>query len=258
MDGPQPAPRDYTGGMDLTTARKLSAITTDFYQRVSPSFSATRQHAWPGWERVCSELKIERGSRLKVLDLACGNLRFERFLAGEGITCEAWAIDSCDELVHLGEKQLPNDSVHCQHLDVASLLYESGALAHALDAPPCDLAVCFGFMHHLPLARQRADVLRAMVQSVRPGGHVAISFWQFAKDERIMAKAKPVEGGGPGDYLLGWQNEQDVWRYCHSFSKAEVDEMAEACAAQARELTRFSADGKRGDLNCYLVLERVG
>lgn len=258
MDGPQPAPRDYTGGMDLTTARKLSAITTDFYQRVSPSFSATRQHAWPGWERVCSELKIERGSRLKVLDLACGNLRFERFLAGEGIACEAWAIDSCDELVHLGEKQLPNDSVHCQHLDVASLLYESGALAHALDAPPCDLAVCFGFMHHLPLARQRADVLRAMVQSVRPGGHVAISFWQFAKDERIMAKAKPVESGGLGDYLLGWQNEQDVWRYCHSFSKAEVDEMAEACAAQARELTRFSADGKRGDLNCYLVLERVG
>jgi hypothetical protein len=69
-----------------------------------------------------------------------------------------------------------------------------------------------------------------------------------------MAKAQPL--ADKGDYLLGWQGRRDVQRYCHSFCEEEVDSLAGTVAEQAREVDRFSADGKSGDLNRYVVLQR--
>lgn len=243
--------------MDLTYARRMGDLTTTFYQRVGSSFSVTRQSPWPGWRELLDLVRPCLGESPTVLDLACGNLRFERFLADEGIAARVWAIDNNDELMGLGE---PDElAVQMRHLDVLAVLCDGRDLGHELEAlgvPACDLAVCFGFMHHVPLAEQRVEVLRTLVDAVRPGGLVAVSLWQFARDARLMAKARPVEGGVPGDYLLGWQHETDVWRFCHSFAEAEVDALVDACAPQAAETARFSADGRRGDLNRYIVLQR--
>ncbi len=41
--------------MDNATARKLNALTGDFYRRQSASFSETRQTPWEGWNRVLEE-----------------------------------------------------------------------------------------------------------------------------------------------------------------------------------------------------------
>lgn len=244
--------------MDLTYARRMGDLTTTFYQRVGSSFSATRQSPWAGWVRLLELVRPHLGVAPAVLDLACGNLRFERFLADEGMEARAWALDNSRELMALGNPG--TTEVHALQLDVLRELCEGPGLGDALErlgVPPCDLAVCFGFMHHVPLAEQRVEVLRALVGAVRPGGVAAVSLWQFAHDARLMAKARPVEGGAEGDYLLGWQQEADVWRFCHSFEECEVDALAGACASQARELARFSADGRRGDLNRYLVLRRL-
>lgn len=231
--------------MDEATARELTAMTNAFYQQVAASFSATRQSAWQGWERVVETAVLDGCTEVDVLDAACGNLRFERFLAERVPTVRAWVVDNCEDL--RGDAPCVT---HYQHVDLATRPDD-------IDAPPCDLAVCFGFMHHLPLVGQRADLLRVLVDHTRPGGHVAISFWQFAKDPRLRAKATPVEGGEPGDYVLGWQGRADVRRYCHSFSEAEVDALADSVRPRAIECARFSADGKSGSLNRYLVL-RVG
>lgn len=118
------------------------------------------------------------------------------------------------------------------------------------------MAVCFGFMHHVPMGSLRSQVLSALADAERPGGVVAVSFWQFARSARLMAKAVPVEGGDAGDYLLGWQGRSDVRRYCHSFEEAEIDELVGACGSQVMELVRFFADGKTGDMNRYLILRR--
>lgn len=242
--------------MDKKTARALSDLTTNFYEQVHDSFDATRQAPWQGWDEV---VRVARGcglpaeGRLRVLDLACGNLRFERYLRDLGYKVEARAYDNCDELVGAGEGVGSDVAFH--HVDLAGALFEGG-LGEVLDAPACDMAVCFGFMHHVPLESQRCQLLSALADAVRPGGVVAVSFWQFARSARLMAKAVSVESGDTGDYLLGWQGRSDVRRYCHSFEEAEIDELVGACGSQVMELARFSADGKTGDMNRYLILRR--
>ncbi len=241
--------------MDEKTARCLSDLTTDFYRHVSTSFSATRQTSWPGWLRLVGEAGLVAGEEVDVLDLACGNARFERFLAGQGLVVSAWAVDGCDELADLAS--VP-DGCHLsyQRMDITRTLLDGRDLSAAIDAPPCDLAVSFGFLHHVPGQDLRALVLDALVDHVRPGGVVAVSLWQFARDDRLLAKTMPVEGGDEGDYLLGWQDRTDVRRYCHSFSEGEVDELAASCRGRASEVARFSADGRTADLNRYLLLRR--
>lgn len=239
--------------MDLQTARQLNQLTCDFYARVHASFSATRQAPWPGWTRVCNTLrKIEPcGSNHKtyVLDLACGNLRFERYLLHDLPDLHAWAVDNCSDLAQISP--LPN--VTFEHLDIIESLLDGHDLSSKLTAPLCDLSVCFGFLHHVALPEHRHAVLRALVDHTHSGGLVAISLWQFQKSPRILAKARPLTD--KGDYLLGWQNDPDVWRYCHSFSESEVDALASSIGEVACEIDRFSADGKTGNLNRYLVLQ---
>lgn len=242
--------------MDAKTARALSDLTTDFYQHVSLSFSATRQAPWQGWDelvRVARGCELPVEGHLRVLDLACGNLRFERYLHGLGYEVEAYAYDNCDELVGAGDAA--GCAVAFHHADLVGALFEGG-LGEVLDVPACDMAVCFGFMHHVPMGSLRRQVLGALVDAVRPGGVVAVSFWQFVRSARLMAKAEPVEGGDEGDYLLGWQGRSDVRRYCHSFEEAEIDALVRSCGSQVTEVARFSADGKTGDLNRYLILRR--
>ena len=196
--------------MDKDFARKMSDMTTDFYARTSASFGATRQGAWPGWERLLAETRVASSSKTRLFDVACGNLRFERFLAERVSRLEAWAIDNC--------------------------------------------SVSFGFMHHLPLFSQRVLLLQELVRRTKPGGSVVVAFWQFAADERLRAKARPVEGGEGNDYLLGWQDRTDVARYCHFCDEDEIDLLVQGVLPLAQESTRFYADGRSRRLNRYVVL----
>ena len=179
--------------MDDKTAQMLSRLTREFYGEVASSFSVTREAPWQGWQRVVSMMEMpSAGASLKVLDLACGNLRFERFLASSlpGVHIDAYAYDECDQLV--GAADIAGMAVHFRHLDVAETLFVHADLSSELGVQGCDLAACFGFMHHLPLPAQRESVLRALAESTRPGGLVAISFWQLSRSQRLLAKAKAI------------------------------------------------------------------
>lgn len=251
--------------MKQETARMLARLTSEFYAQTAASFSATRQAPWAGWQRVLDETGAARRERLCVLDLACGNLRFERFLAERCPASDvcAFAYDGCDELAK--GQEVPGVTVDYRLLDVVEALF-AGVLGSSLEVEDCNLAVCFGFMHHLPLAQQRLHLLEALVERVAHGGYVAVSFWQLSHSERLLAKAQvttqaalPALGFddlGPGDYLLGWQERSDVLRYCHDFSEQEIDELVSALDV-ARETARFSADGATGNLNRYLILQRA-
>ena len=98
--------------MDLQTQTTLNRMTARFYRTHASSFSATRQAPWHGWRRALDvalpALDSPKGENragrsdapLTVLDLACGNLRYERFLA-EALPARAirtWAVDNADAL----------------------------------------------------------------------------------------------------------------------------------------------------------------
>lgn len=261
----------------------LIALNTAFYREQAESFSSTRETPWPGWRRLIPFLRADmpeaeaatHAPAMSVLDVACGNLRFERFLTQElpAVRFRFHAIDNCSELAG-GTRELPGLAFH--ELDILQQLLaqdEAAVQPAPLDAlPRCDLVGCFGFMHHVPSFGLRARLLRLLVERARPGGLIAVSFWQFMHDARLARKAVDAEQAArahpellafnlreldPGDHLLGWQDIEAL-RYCHHFEDEEIDRLIAALpAGTAREVCRYSADGRSGDLNRYVILQRL-
>lgn len=252
-------------------ALRLCALTGEFYRANAESFSQTRQSSWQGWVRLLEVMDARAAERelLRVLDLACGNLRFERYLADAlpGRMLSGWAVDNCEPLVEAGERSEfgPLSRIAFQNLDVIERL-SGGRLWESLEAPDAsrDLAVSFGFMHHVPLECWRAELLRTLIAKVRPGGFVAVSFWRFLNSDKLARKAQEttiraraelvIPELPPNDYLLGWQDTQGLYRYCHHFDELEIERLLAAVADSAELVSRFEADGKTGNLNEYVVL----
>ena len=267
--------------MDLQTARILNQVTSRFYHEHADSFSATRHAGWPGWAHA---LDGEAGAAFRVgagreaptvLDVACGNMRFERFLQ-ERFPESAFrvtAVDNCaplatgdtDAFTLMGEGLANRVSFH--DLDVMEHLL-AGDLAAYLPEHDFDLVACFGFMHHVPGEENRVQLLRALAGKVKPGGSLVVSFWQFLNSPELAAKAQEAHARGvaslqdagldpaqleEGDYLLGWQNEQDAFRYCHNFTYPEIERLAQEAGLSSQLTTLFQADGRTQNLNAYLV-----
>lgn len=116
--------------MNESFARALCQLNNRFYQEQAASFSNTRQAAWPGWERclehIANHLALNTSAEhetkrpFSILDVACGNLRFEEFLTRslpQG-SFAVTALDTCDDL--LPEEPLPN--VRYRHCDIIDAL----------------------------------------------------------------------------------------------------------------------------------------
>jgi len=250
--------------MQSRDIKRLAAMTAGFYAAQSQSFSETRQSPWPGWEQLLppiSQLPKPAGEPLRVLDLGCGNLRFEQFLTQElaGRRFEFHAIDSCPALPQEGF----DVQVSFKEADIIGQLLDGGALQ--LGVPQCDVVVAFGLLHHLPTNALRLQLLQGMAALVHPGGLMAASFWQFALEPNLAAKARAAHEAAleqdpslramaweEGDYLLGWQGKPGVHRFCHSFAKAELDSLADALPDMQLQ-ARYHADGRTGRMNAYLL-----
>lgn len=275
----------------MENAKKLNRLNADFYAQVAESFSETRQTKWPGWDTLADYLAgsgfasggdaaSERSgldgrcgcggyrSPLRVLDVACGNMRFERYLPQRFPGCRFAfdAVDNCIPLVLEGD--VADDVRFFEHDIVFELIdHAAGGVAPAAH-PDYDLAVCFGFFHHVPTYPLRAALLRALVGSLRAGGVCCVSLWCFMDDARLAKKAR--EGTSRalacgavspadlerGDYLLGWKERDDVFRYCHHFDDEEVARLVKSVADIARLALEYRCDGKSGRLNTYLVFEK--
>lgn len=280
--------------------RKLNDLTSDFYTREAASFSATRQAPWHGWERVWKLITAhdavqnpfpshaarvpdddtgDSGAPLTILDLGCGNLRFERFLAERtNAPLRVTALDNCPDLASpeigalsaafphslrsssaasktkeedaSGQGANPPEKtiVDLRALDIVESLLD-GTFADRLPRNSHDLAVAFGLMHHLPTFALRARVLEGLLGSLRPGGFAVVSFWQFLNDPRLAAKAATVTAEGraahclptfhENDFLLGWQHAEGVYRFCHHTPEDEID----ALLAAIREPSAPSTSG---------------
>lgn len=267
--------------MDLATAKELAELNSRFYEENAASFSETRASAWAGWRELARVLRwgdAEPGGHAPsaVLDVACGNRRLERFLhdvAPDG-SFSYLGVDGCDALALAPENIAAGNSGAAssgyQHFDLVGGLL-GDALPERLGGAreDFDLVACFGFMHHVPGAQNRAAFLRWLVGRARPGGVVAVSFWRFMDDARLAAKARATTARAleelreldardleEGDYLLGWKDAAASYRYCHSFDDAEVGELAASVRELSMPVARYRADGRSGALNEYLALQR--
>ena len=256
--------------MNEALAKKLCDITNTFYRDNAASFSATRKSPWNGW-RTSMTLLAGRGLinsvPLTVLDLASGNMRFAAFLASE-YPENSFTVYGVDDCIDLNIAAL---HVHFQNLDIINHVFDDTSLAERIDAPLCDLSVCFGFMHHIPGQNNRAHVLEALLDKTKQGGYVVISFWMFMNNETLAKKAHlthkqalntlPLQSEDiaeldEGDFFLGWKDTSGSYRYCHNFSNAEIDDLAELMRSRASVTARFFADGRTDNLNAYIILQK--
>lgn len=248
------------------TLEKIIQETTNFYRVHAQSFSATRQNAWPGWKTVLTHVQQAYGKTpLTVFDLACGNFRFEHFLAAERAHVESvWAVDNCADLLACPKPhQFPIEVVNT---DIIRQL-ANDTFSFLLPPTIPTLTVCFAFMHHIPTVALRIRLLEELLDCTALGGICAISFWQFQNDERLLEKARlatpqaeeklSVSLSDSEDAFLGWQESDVAFRFCHAFTPQEVSEFATLATQKgARVLAEFSADGKSNNLNRYLVLQK--
>ncbi len=271
--------------MDDALAAQLIALDNRFYRVHADSFSRTRQAAWNGWTEAWETARRELGlaastsdgataSDCSVLDLACGNLRFERALvqAAPLMRFHFDAVDCCDELsadTAYADADMSCLEYHSEDI-LGSLIADGQLTAGSTGAELHDLAVCFGFMHHVPGAALRLRVLQALVDATRAGGVIVVSFWQFMNDERLARKARAltqaVRAGelcceldvaqlDQNDYFLDWQSDSSVLRYCHHTTDDEIDRLLSRVRG-AQENERYSADGRDSNLNRYVILKR--
>lgn len=243
---------------------------------VRPQFSGDEDvsHESSGFLRGTIDYLVDEGISsanslvFSVFDLACGNLRFERYLeeALPDASLRIYAVDSCDELVASADGL--SALVTYESSDIVGGLIEGLPLSRLHHAPQSDMAVSFGFLHHVPGEELRVRVLDGLIDAVRPGGCVAVSLWQFMNNSTLAAKAEVTHaqatkalGLAPdeldeGDYLLGWKNVEGAWRYCHHFSDEEVGRLVAAVSDRARLIDAFEADGRTGVMNRYVVLQK--
>lgn len=266
--------------MDTAVVRALNGLNRRFYGRFGESFSDTRQAPWPGWDRLARLIGEQdrlpgNSSWVRVLDAGCGNCRFERFLL-ERFPQVKWQfllMDSAPEPAMSQAKALVAPAQFAPFDMVEGLL-----AGEALPFAEADLTVAFGLMHHIPSEELRAEACTALIAATRPGGLIAISFWQFLSDAGLAAKARETTAAAapflqaagvdparlaPHDCILGWQDEpfdEGAVRYCHHFDDNEIDRLVEAACARveppARLVARYRADGRTGALNAYAVIER--
>ena len=271
--------------MEEKAIRELNALTKRFYGRFGESFSGTRQAPWPGWEHLAGMPELIRltaqDRRIRVLDVGCGNCRFERFLM-ERFPEARWEfllVDSAPEPAVTAAKALGEAPGNQQVRFAESDLVEGLLAGVPLPFPGAgaDLTVAFGLMQHIPSDALRLQALEALMAATRPEGLVAITFWQFLDDPALAAKARSCTAEaapllaaagigaaslGEDDCILGWQDapfDQGAMRYCHHFGDNDIDRLVERATAavpSARVIARWRADGRTGALNTYVVIER--
>lgn len=199
--------------MNAATRRALHAINREFYaaEASSASFSATRDHAWPGWARAWQRMRERRRATragevgvggpeplaprsplppLALLDLGCGNGRFAAFL------CEAGELDVDYVGVDASPRLLEQASERARPLARAQLLcgdlLDEGArvdldaalqplLLTAESRPSFDAIVLFGVLHHIPGFETRVELLASCRDWLSPGGLLAVTLWRFGE-----------------------------------------------------------------------------
>ena len=263
--------RTHTQSISASTAEQLSHVTSEFYAQQAQSFSATRQMPWQGWQKCLEAMpQLLAGEKPSVLDVGCGNLRFARFLCDEAgiVPAKYFAVDNCRPLVESGDTEKQISQLSFIELDVIQSLLDN-TLSSQLTVPACDLVAAFGFLHHVPGAQKRIQLLRTLLDKTKTGGFVCVSFWQFMNSQKLAAKAKETTAQGlqglgidasdleQNDYLIGWQDKANTWRYCHHFSQEELDELLVNLGSDVHVCAQFSADGKDNNLNWYVILQRV-
>jgi SAM-dependent methyltransferase len=240
--------------VDVDTASKLLDLNRRFYQKFAQQFSKTRQRLQPGVHQILQSLPLGAS----ILDLGCGNGELARALGRRRHRGEYVGVDFSEGLLAEARRIDPSRlSAQFILTDLSTPGWEA-----SLPVSTFDLVLAFAVFHHIPGKEFRQQILKKVHALLPSGGRLIHSEWQFLNSPRLAARIQPWEMAGlsagdvdPGDYLLDWRRGGLGFRYVHSFSLAELAEMASKNRFEIVET--FRSDGETGNLGLYQVWKRV-
>ena len=238
--------------MNLSTAERLLALNSDFYNHFGDQFSATRQRLQPGVKKILETIQ----SDVSVLDLGCGNGHFLRELFGRGHKATLLGVDFSLPLLRDAES---TPGVSFREVNLTQL---AGICNQLLVAGRWSLVTAFATLHHIPSVEMRLDILQTVRKLMKDDGKFILSNWQFLNSAKLRSRIQPWDRVGinesdldEGDYLLDWRSGGEGLRYAHQFSAAELSGLANQ--AGMRVIDSFLSDGDGGNLGLYQVWERA-
>ena len=265
--------------MNRRTISALNRINRRFYSDQSEQFSRTRKTPWPGWTRVAATLRAHRSTIVtapcpSILDVGSGNSRFLPFISDhlpDGFRYVG--IDTSLSMLAEGRRGAVDESSVPAMLVATDLV--NGCGLECLEPASIDLAAAFGLLHHIPGRQTRERLLRSIANCLKPNGALAVSFWQFGKQERFLRRVIPWDAYNrqtselidvaeleEGDMMLTWGEAQcgdagpksPVARYWHFTDESSADGLIDSLDMVV--LARFLSDGDGGGQNLYFVLRK--
>lgn len=252
--------------MKKTVIKQLNVINQNFYQTVTEPFSNSRSYYWQGWNKLVpyvQELTKDR-TRIKILDVGCGNGRFGLFLR-EQIPedyIQYVGVDNSDKLLAIAKKQYEPFRMEPKFitLDLVDCLLND-TLVEKLSEYHAHFISLLGVLHHIPSLELRQKLISDLGKILIRNGYLAFTTWNFMESEKLKKKIMSPEKVEinkeelePHDVILDWQRGLTAYRYCHYTDKNERRELIKNSGLN--EVSQFTADGKTGKLNTYVVLKR--
>jgi len=246
--------------MDKSTAEKLVALNSKFYQTFASHFSATRMRLQPGVGKILDNLPFDAD----ILDLGCGNGELGRDLAQRGHQGVYLGVDFSNELLTIAQTGMSaSQNNSFLQADLAALDWDLRIrefINLELSGGKFDVILCFATLHHLPGRDLQNRTCRKVHDLLNPGGRFIHSNWQFLNSHRLRERIQPweeidltPEDVDPGDYLLDWRQGGRGLRYVHHFDQNELIRLAEQTGFRIVEW--FHSDGEGKNLGLYHIWE---
>mgnify|MGYP002713009337 CR=1 FL=1 len=235
--------------MQPDVVQKLLQVNQTFYDSFADSFSHTRKMINNGFDDLLTA--VPEGAK-SLLDVACGNGRFGKYLFEHDAIQSYTGVDFSAELLKIA-REITGGAVYQRDLTQPDALDGLGQF---------DIVACLAALHHIPGEDLKVRLLKNMKARLSENGRIFLSMWEFMDSERQQRKVRDwseiglsPEDVGPNDYLLTWQTGGFSYRYACMIDEAETAVLAEK--AGLKIIKQFRSDGREGNLSLYAVLEKL-
>jgi SAM-dependent methyltransferase len=252
--------------MKKKTIISLDKLNECFYQKHAQSFDQTRQYFWPGWDKLQSQIiKLAcKNKKFAVLDVGCGNARFAEFLKKNQYCFTYLGTDNNPYLLKKAEERLASLKLtfQLQRFNLVTALLENKL--NTKFNKKFDLIIAFGVLHHIPSFKLRKKLIEQLGDLLKnKNSLLVVTAWQFADQFRFDSKKINFsqfkinqEDLEKNDFILDWQKNQSIPRYCHFVDINETNQINKKINSVKLSST-FFADGKTNNLNLYSIWKRL-